>query len=219
MPRPVSPGARLARYALAAGLAAALAAVAVVVAALRGGSRPEEAVARRYLQALFAADAAASYSLTTTSYRSLVFPAEHADLAAALQEVVGDQAQMRVLGSERTPGRDPPESLVGYRATTAAGPLQGVVTLLRLDSGWQVADVSYDFRDPPAGATAELEDLTRRLNDQIAERARRTRSDGATAPGVAGANAASSVRPPREQTLRRRFGRHGDQSLPRRSLK
>lgn len=187
--RTVSQGARLARYAMATGVAAALVAVAVVVVALRGGSRPEEMVARRYLHALFAADAETSYELTTSSYRSLVFPAEHAEMAAALHAVVGEQVQIRVLGSERTSASDPAESLVGYRATTQAGPLRGVVTMLRVDSGWWVADTSYDFRDPPAGATTELDDVTRRLNHQIAERARRIRSAGSTrapTPGPSG---------------------------------
>lgn len=147
---------------------------------LRTGPRPEEDVATEFLVAVLRGDAGASYDMTIRGYRSLVFPSEHAELVAVLAGTAGE-AELDVLGSERTPGSRPLESLVGYRAVTDAGPLEGVVTLFRTDDGWEVADYSYDFTAPPPGATDALDELTRLLNDQLVDRARR--AEAPPAPG------------------------------------
>lgn len=117
--------------------------------------------------------------MTTVAYRSIVFPVEHRALVSTLAATAGDGVRISILGSERSFGVQPVESLVGYQADTAAGPLEGVVTLRELEEGWAVSDYSYRFTDPPQGATEELEALTRQLNEQLVERARRLDSPDA----------------------------------------
>lgn len=123
--------------------------------------------------------------MTTTAYRSIVFPGEHRALIRTIASLTGREPDLQILGSERSPGSQPLESLVGYKADTATGPLEGVVTLRELDDGWVVSDYSYRFTDPPPGATAELEDLSRQLNAQLVERAGRL--DAPPATGTEGA--------------------------------
>lgn len=154
--------------------------VVVVVATLRQDVRPEETVAEEFLSALLTGDPTEAYGLTSPAYRLLVHPSDLSALADALRGVVGSDPGIDVLGSERTPGAAPPESLVGYTGRTAVGRLEGVVTLVRLepDGGWLVHDLSYRFPEADPGELAELRRVTRMLNEAIADRAAAAR--GAT---------------------------------------
>lgn len=163
-------GARVARYAVVLGVLAVLAAAAVITWSYVGGDRPEEDVARRFLTAFFAGDGDRAYDLTTPGYRSVVFREELVVLADEVAGVAGDEVALTILGSERTPGSEPPESLVGYTARTAVGRAEGVVTLFEADGEWRVADVGYGFPEASAQQLDGLRDLTRRLNEQLEER-------------------------------------------------
>ena len=175
-------GARVARYAVAVAVIAVLAAAVVFATSFLKIDRGEEDVAATFLAHLFAGEGEAAYELTTSAYRSVVFPHELAALSDLLAEVAGPDVDPRVLGSERTPGSAPVESLVGYRAATAAGPVEGVVTLFEVEDEWRVADVGYDFTEASADELEALRTLTRQLNDQIAERARQLGSTPSSAP-------------------------------------
>lgn len=166
-------GARVARYAIVIAVLAVVAAASVFAYSFLGGDRPEEDVARRFLTAFFAGDGGAAYGLTTSVYRSVVFREDLVVLADELVELAGDDVDITILGSERTPGSQPPESLVGYTARTAAGPAQGVVTLFEVDGTWRVADVGYEFTEAPPSQLQDLRTLTRQLNEQLEERIRR----------------------------------------------
>lgn len=166
------------RAAVVVGVLAVLAAGAVLATTVTGGSRPEEAVARIFLRDFFAGRAQASYAATTRGYRSIVLPADHARLVAAVRGVVGDDVTVEILGTERRAGARPTTSLVGYTGRTAVGEVEGVVTLVR-DGGasegsgepsWQVRDVGYKFPDAPPGTTVELDRITRQLNQQLERR-------------------------------------------------
>lgn len=163
-------GARVARYALVLAVLAVLAAAAVLTWSYLGGDRPEEDVARDFLTAFFAGEGERAYELTTPGYRSVVFREELAMLADEVAAIAGDDVAITVLGSERTPGSEPPESLVGYTARTSVGRAEGVVTLFRADDEWRVADVGYDFTEASARQLEGLHDLTRRLNEQLEQR-------------------------------------------------
>lgn len=163
-------GARVARYAVVVAVLAVLAAGVVLAWSYLGGDRPEEDVARGFLTAFFAGEGERAYELTTPGYRSVVFREELAVLADEVAETAGDDVAITILGSERTPGSEPPESLVGYTARTAVGRAEGVVTLFRTDDGWRVADVGYGFPEAPARRLEDLRDLTRRLNEQLEQR-------------------------------------------------
>lgn len=170
---PRDPNRRFVRAALLAGVAGLVAVVIVGAFAFRRGPRPEEQIARHFLQAVLTGDAAGSYALTTPAYRTLVLPGDHAMLSTALHDLAGDGASVTILGSERTIGSDPPESLVGYRAATAAGTAEGVVTLFEVDREWRVADAGYRFVDATPAQRAALQQVITRLDAQVAERAER----------------------------------------------
>lgn len=163
-------GARVARYAVVVAVLAVLAAAVVLAWSYLGGDRPEEDVARGFLTAFFAGEGERAYDLTTPGYRSVVFREELAMLADEVAGTAGDDVAITVLGSERTPGSEPLESLVGYTARTAVGRAEGVVTLFRMDDGWRVADVGYGFPEASARQLEDLRDLTRRLNEQLEQR-------------------------------------------------
>lgn len=182
MLRARTPGARVARYAVAVAVIAVLAAAVVFATSFLKLDRAEEEVAATFLAQLFAGEGEAAYELTTSAYRSVVFRRELAALSDVLAEVAGPDVELRVLGSERTPGSSPAESLVGYQAATALGPVEGVVTLFQLEDEWRVADVGYDFTEASADELDALRTLTRQLNDQIAERARQLGSTPSSAP-------------------------------------
>lgn len=178
MLRSQTSGARAARYAVATAALAIVGAAAVFAFAVLQPGRAEEDVAERFLTALFAGQGVEAYELTSPSYRALVLPEELDALSDALARVAGDGVAIRVLGSERTPGSLPLESLVGYTGTTAVGTVEGVVTLFEIEGPWRVADVSFEFVEAPPERTAELRDLTRRLNEQVEERAGVTTTPG-----------------------------------------
>lgn len=182
MLRSQTSGARAARYAVAVAVVAVLAAGAIFATSFLKFDRAEEEVAATFLEHLFAGDGRQAYTLTTPAYRSLVFPQELAVLSDALSDVAGERFDLTILGSERTPGAAPAESLVGYRARTSVGPVEGVVTLFQVDDEWRVADVGYDFTGASAEQLEELRSLTRQLNEQIAERARRLEATPNAAP-------------------------------------
>lgn len=173
-------GERVARYAVIVAVLAALAAAAVFVSSYLGGDRPEEDVARRFLSALYDGRGGTAYDLTTPGYRSVVLREELALLADELRAVAGDDVEISILGSERTPGSRPLESLVGYSARTAVGAAEGVVTLFEVEGEWGVADVGFDFTEAEGEQLEDLRTLTRQLNDQIEERVRRLQ--GSPAP-------------------------------------
>lgn len=175
-------GQRLVRVAVALGVAGLLGVVVVVGASLRTGPRPEEDAAADYVEAVFRGDAEATYAASAPAYRALVSPAEHAELVAALARVAGGPADVDVVGSERRSVTDPLRSLVGYGGETAAGPVEGVVTLVRPGDDWLVLDLSYEFAEASAGETAGLDEVTRRLNRQLRERAGRGATPAATPP-------------------------------------
>lgn len=156
-----------------AGAAALLALVAVVVATLRTGARPEEAVAAGFVTAMLAGDAEAAYALTAPDYRLLVRESDLAALATALAVVAGEEPRVDVVGSERSAVEAPVESLVGYTGRTAAGPVEGVVSLVQLseDGEWLVHDLSYRFPETAPDELAELHAVTRALNEALGERA------------------------------------------------
>lgn len=184
--RPRTPGARAARYAVVAAAVAVLAVAVVLGSALLGGDRPEEGIARTFLERLFAGQGHRAHELTTPAYRSLVRPDDLEALAGALADAAGGRFELDILGSERTPGSAPRESLVGYRAATAVGPVAGVVTLFEVDGGWRVADVGYDFTEGDREQVEAVRTVTRRLNQQVEERARRLeRPAGGTPVGTA----------------------------------
>lgn len=175
-------GARVARYAVVVAIVAAVAAAAVFAYAYLGGDRPEEDVARVFLTAFFAGDGGSVYELTTSGYRSVVFREELEVLSDEVAAVAGDEVTITILGSERTPGSRPQESLVGYTARTAVGRAEGVVTLFEFDGEWRVADVGYEFTEAPAARLEDLRTLTRQLNEQLEERARRLQGSPAPTP-------------------------------------
>lgn len=145
----------------------------VVVFDVVKGDRPEEEVAATFLAALYDGRGEEVYDLTTPGYRAIVFRDELGALSQALAETVGE-ASIEVLGSERTPGTDPPDSFVGYQGTSRIGAVEGVMVLVELAEGeWFVRDVSYRFPDATEQQTAELFAFTEELNAQFAERARR----------------------------------------------
>lgn len=163
---------RLVRVALATGTATLVAVVAVIAFSLTRGPRPEEAVAERFLTALLQGEGGTAYALTTPEYRAVVFERDLDAIADALSEAAGRGAELIILGSERTiPEPVPPESLVGYQATTDVGRLEGVVTLQQQpDEGWAVREVSHRFPDADPEDVADVQELLRRLNQQITER-------------------------------------------------
>lgn len=163
--------------ALTAGAATLVALAVVVAVVLVGPDRPEEDVAERFLDAMLAGDGVAAYALTAPDYQTVVLTSDLAALADALHAVVGDAATVEVLGSERAPGGPGVASLVGYRGTTVAGRIEGVVTVVRLsdDTPFLVRDLSYRFPEATEAELAELDALTRQLNDAVADRlSRRT---------------------------------------------
>lgn len=174
-------GARVARYATVVAVLAVLAAAAVFAWSFLGGDRPEEEVARDFLTAFYAGDGGAVYDLATPGYRAIVLRDELAALSDEVAAVAGEDVEITVLGSERTPGAQPPESLVGYTARTEVGRAEGVVTLFELDGTWRVADVGYEFTEAAADQLEDLRQLTRRLNEQLEERVHRLR--GSPSPG------------------------------------
>jgi hypothetical protein len=161
--------------ALVAGAAALLVVVGVIAATVRGGDRPEEAVARTFVAALLAGDASSAHALASDEYQLLVRPSDLELLAGALTEVVGEDPEVDVLGSERTPGASPATSLVGYRGRTAVGPIEGVVTVVADDTEgpWRVRDVSYRFPEADDEELGRLPQVTRELNEALADRAAR----------------------------------------------
>lgn len=162
-----------ATVAVAVGAVSLVAALAVAGVTLWGGARPEEDVAVAFLDAVVAGDGEAAYALTTPGYRTLVTSRDVDALVAQIAAVAGPDATIEILGSERTPGTAYPESLVGYHAATAVGRMEGVVTLVQreADLPWEVRDLSFRFPEADAAATADLEALTRQLNEQLSERA------------------------------------------------
>lgn len=169
--------------ALVAGAVALAVLAGVVLATVRTGDRPEEDVAAAFVSALLAGEVDAAYELTTPGYRLVVRPSDLAVLAAALRDVAGDDPDPEILGSERTPGTAPAESLVGYTARTDAGRMEGVVTLLRPDaaSDWLVHDLSFRFPDADPDQLATLRRVSRQLNEALAERV-----EAGTEPSSAG---------------------------------
>lgn len=164
---------RLATVALVVGAVSFLAVIVVVLVTLFGGARPEEDVAATFVSAVLDGDGATAYELTTPGYRTLVTGPDLDALADAIAAVAGPDADLDILGSERTPGAPYGESLVGYQAATDAGVMEGVVTLVQrvADGPWEVRDLSFRFPDAPESATADLRELTTRLNAQLSERA------------------------------------------------
>ncbi len=163
--------------AVGSGVLALVAVIAVVLAAMTTGPRPEEDVARRFAEAALRGEAEASYALVTPAYRAVVTRRDHAVLMSELHRLAGDDVTVEVLGSERTAGTEPAQSLVGYTAQTAAGTAQGVITLLRLGDQWRVAEASYRFVDAPEAERERLGAVIRRLGEQAAERAGHLRGD------------------------------------------
>lgn len=180
-PRPRSHR-RAVTVALGAGAVSFVAVLVVIAVTLWGGARPEEDVADAFLAAVVAGDGATAYDLTTPGYRTLVTVTDLDALADAIAAVAGEGVEVRILGSERTPGTAYPESLVGYRADTANGVLEGVVALAQRtdDLPWEVRDLSFRFPDADPAATADLRELTTRLNAQL-----RDRADALTTPAPA----------------------------------
>lgn len=151
----------------------------IIGAEIIKGDRPEEEVATRFLEALYDGRGGQVYELTTPGYQTIVFRDDLDALSRTLASTVGD-VDIDVLGSERTPGTDPPDSYVGYKGTSDIGTVEGVMVLVELDDGqWFVRDVSYRFPDATEAQIAELLELTETLNEQFAERARQ----GADAAG------------------------------------
>lgn len=163
--------------AVAAGVVAVVAAIAVLVWTLRPGDRPEEDVAEAFLEALFTGHPGEAHALTSPTYQALVFPADLAALSEALVAIAGTDPQLEIVGSERTPGSEPTESLVGYTGTTASGSVEGVVALQQADV-WRVIDVSVRFPEAAAQQVAALQDLLDRLNAQVEQRLRSGQSPG-----------------------------------------
>lgn len=160
------------RVAVAAGAVGILALAVVLVTAVWEGDRPEERLADTFLTALFSGEGDAVYDLTTPAYRSLVFVEDLRELSEAFAITLGP-VDVTVLGSERTPGTEPPESFVGYRASSDVGIVEGVLVALELGQvGWRVRDVSYRFPEAEPQEVAELLAFLDRLNQQVAERAR-----------------------------------------------
>ena len=170
-PRPRRPR-RIVQVALVTGAVTVVAVVTVIALSLTRGPRPEEQVAESFVAALLEGEGETAYALTTSRYRAVVFERDLDAIADALAEVAGPDAELTILGSERTiPEPVPPESLVGYQAATEVGLLEGVVTLEQQDDdGWAVREVSHRFPDADPGAVAAVQELLRRLNQQIAER-------------------------------------------------
>ena len=162
---------RMVRVAVASGVILVVVVAVIAGFALSKGERPEEVVAAEYLEGLLSGDPQASYELTSRAYRRLVFPGDHALLTAALRQVAGASATVRVLGSERTVGSDPPESLVGYTGDTAVGPIEGVVTLYRSDEVWAVGAVTFDFPEASPAQIADFNRALEQLNEQVVARA------------------------------------------------
>ena len=163
---------RMVWVAIASGVILIIVVAVIAGFALTKGDRPEEAVAAEYLEGLVHGDPQASYELTSRAYRRLVFPGDHGLLVDAIREVAGAGATIRVLGSERTIGSDPLESLVGYKGETAVGRIEGVVTLYADDEErWSVAAVTFDFPDASREQTAAFTAALRVLNDQVVARA------------------------------------------------
>ncbi len=156
-----------------AGVVSLVALTVVVLVTLTGADRPEEPVAERFVADLFAGDAEAAYAVTAPDYRALVHPGDLAALAGVLRDLVGEGASVEVLGSERSGGAPPLSSLVGYRGSTAVGRVEGVVSVVQLrpDGPFLVRDVSYRFPEATDAQLAELSELTRRLNEAVADRA------------------------------------------------
>ncbi|MBW3661555.1 MAG: hypothetical protein KY469_00525 [Actinobacteria bacterium] len=163
---------RLVRVALATGAATLVAVVAVIAFSLTRGPRPEEQVAERFLTALLQGEGGAAYALTTPEYRAVVFERDLDAIADALADVAGTGAALTILGSERTvPEPVTPESLVGYQAITDVGRIEGVVTLEQQpDDGWAVREVSHRFPGADPEDVAEVQELLRRLNQQVTQR-------------------------------------------------
>ena len=135
------------------------------------GDRPEEDVAEEFLDEFFTGNGARLHPRTTPEYRAIVFAEELGELSRAAATVVGADVDVRIVGSERTPGSRPLESFVGYTGTSVVGEVNGVVTLVELTPDeWFVRDVSYRFPQAPPGATAPLDDLTLELNERLVER-------------------------------------------------
>lgn len=175
--------AQAARYAVVVAVLAVVAAAAVFAWSFVGGDRPEEDAARDFLTAFFGGQGGDAYDHTTSGYRSVVLRGELSALSDELAAVAGDDVTLTILGSERTPGSRPPESLVGYTARTAVGRAEGVVTLFEVDGRWRVADVGYRFPEASADQLEELRNLTRRLNEQLGERAGRLHGSPEPTPG------------------------------------
>lgn len=161
--------------ALTAGAVTLVALAVVVTTVLVGPDRPEEDTAERFLAAMLAGDGAAAYALTAPDYRTVVLVSDLEALADALRDVVGDAPTVELLGSERSPDGRGVVSLVGYRGSTAAGRVEGVVTAVRAadDAPFLVRDLSYRFPEAPRGALADLDALTRQLNEAVADRVSR----------------------------------------------
>ncbi|MBW3577457.1 MAG: hypothetical protein KY462_06910 [Actinobacteria bacterium] len=168
---------RVVAIAVGSGVLALVAVVAVVVAAVTTGPRPEEDVARDFVEAALRGQEEASYTLVTHAYRAVVTRRDHAVLVAELHRLAGDDVTVEVLGSQRTAGSEPAQSLVGYTAQTAAGTAEGVITLLRLGDRWRVAEASYRFVDAPRAERERLGAVIRRLGEQVAERAGQLRGN------------------------------------------
>lgn len=160
---------RIVLMSVAAGTVAVAAIVAIVVLALSEGDRPEEGVARAYLEAVFAGDGDTAYDLGTLGFRAVVFPRDVEALADAAAEIVGPEASVRIVGSQRSP-TGTAQSAVGYTGRTAVGEVRGVVTLVQEGDVWRVYDFSFRFPDATPEQTAPLDELVAALNEQLAQR-------------------------------------------------
>ena len=161
---------RMVRVAIGVGVIGIIAVAVFTVRAFSRGDRPEEEVAAAYLDGLLEGDLEGAYELTSRAYQRLVFPADHALLAGALRDVVGADPTVRILGSERTIGSEPLESLVGYSGSTAVGRIEGVVTLYLVDDVWSVGAVWFDFPEAAPDQTADFYATVERLNAQFVVR-------------------------------------------------
>ncbi len=164
-------GQRVTVAAVVIGIVTLVTIVFVVAVSLIPDPRPEIAVAEEFLGGLYGGDATSVYGLTTPTYQAVVFASDLELLAATLTELAGPDVELDLVGAQRQPSGPPLVSVVGYTGTSAIGPVRGVLTMIEVTAGeWRVSDVSYRFPDAPTDAAVRLDEVTRLLNEQIADR-------------------------------------------------
>lgn len=150
---------------------AAVVTVAVLVLAFvrdAGGRHgPAGRVADAYMTALAQGDGQAAFDEVSPFFRTVVLVSELDLLADAIADVVGDGVEVNVVGTERTSGTT---ILAGYQASTDAGTMEGVVTLVEDQGRWWVQDASYRFPEADDEVTETIDQVVARLNEQIASR-------------------------------------------------